>query len=205
MTETSVIYVVDDDTDSRESICELISQLGHKTQAFASAEAFLESYDGHRPACLLTDYRMLGMTGVELLESLRANNVTLSVVVMTAFADTELTVRAIRGGAVTLIEKPFSNTALWKAIREALAEDHAQYDNEKQIQHIRDQIESLTPGELGVLKLIIGGAPNKSAALQLGVSIRTVESRRAAVLEKLQVSSLAELVQRVMVGCPELC
>ncbi|MEZ6124465.1 MAG: response regulator [Planctomycetaceae bacterium] len=193
-----VIYVVDDDPDSRESAVALISQMSLKAVSYSSAIEFLDAYDGYRPACLLTDHRMLGMTGVELLETLRGRGITLSVVVMTAFAETELTVRAIRGGAVTLLEKPFSNTALWNAIHEALSEDRDIATGEERIQAIRQRLETLTPGEVEVMNLIVEGETNKAAAFRLGVSVRTVENRRSNIFEKMDVVSLAELVQLVI-------
>lgn len=205
MSDQPVIYVVDDDQDARESACALISQMALQVESFASAEEFLAAYQGYRPACLLTDHRMLKMTGVELLEELRAKGITLAVIVMTAFAETELTVRAIRGGAVTLLEKPFSDTALLNAINIALAEDRTRHAADAQKQQICSMIDSLTDSELEVLRLIANGQTNKSVAIALQVSIRTVENRRSSIFEKMGVSSVAELVQRIMIARPDLC
>ncbi|MCA9061074.1 MAG: response regulator transcription factor [Planctomycetaceae bacterium] len=198
MVDAPLIFVVDDDTDSRESACALIQQMALQVRSFSSAEQFLEEYDGYRPACLLTDHRMLGMTGVELLEALRSKGVTLSVIVMTAFAETDLTVRAIRSGAVTLLEKPFTNAKLWNAIRDALAEDRDTAADEARQRRIRAKLDMLTSGELDVLKLMLQGEANKGMATRLEMSVRTIETRRASVFEKMQVSSIAELVQLVM-------
>ena len=200
-----IVYVVDDDGDSRESASALISQMALRVEAFSTAVDFLAAYNGHRPGCLLTDHRMLGMTGVELLESLREKGVSLAVIVMTAYADTELTVRAIRGGAVTLLEKPFSNTALWNAIHKALSEDQIQHADDEKINGIVDRLNSLRAKELDVLKLIVKGATNKAVALQLDVSVRTVEGRRSNIFEKMDVTSVAELVQLVMIARPDYC
>ncbi|MCA9049374.1 MAG: response regulator transcription factor [Planctomycetaceae bacterium] len=200
MTNEPIIYVVDDDQDALESACALVSQMCLRVKSYGSAEEFLQDYSGHRPACLLTDHRMLGMTGVELLETLRSRGITLSVVVMTAFAETELTVRAIRSGAVTLLEKPFSNTKLWEAIHEALAEDRVHFADEARVRRIRERLQTLTPSETDVLNLIITGETNKAVAMQLGVSIRTVENRRSSIFEKMDVTSVAELVQLVMMA-----
>lgn len=198
MSDTPIIYVVDDDLDTRESACALVSQMGLQVEAFASAEDFLASYAGYRPGCLLTDHRMLGMTGVELLERLRENAVTLSVIVMTAFAETELTVRAVRGGAVTVIEKPFSDDVLWNAIQQALSEDRSRHADEVLKKEIREKLNTLTASETEVMKLVVRGEPNKSVAFALGVSVRTVENRRHSIFEKLNVTSVAELVRLVM-------
>ena len=205
MSDQPKIYVVDDDQDARESATALVSQMGLNVESFASAEDFLDAYQGYRPGCLLTDHRMLKMTGVELLEDLRAKGVTLAVIVMTAFAETELTVRAIRSGAVTLLEKPFSDTALFDAINSALAEDRTRYAEEIQKQKICVMIDALTDSELGVLKLIANGQTNKSVAIVLEVSIRTVENRRSSIFEKMGVASVAELVQLIMIARPDLC
>ena len=175
-----------------------------RTQSFCSAEEFLRAYSGYRPACLLTDHRMLGMTGVELLEQLRRGGVSLSVVVVTAFADTELTVRAIRSGAVTLLEKPYSRESLSNAIEQALEEDRDKHADETRLLQIRERLNSLTDSERDVLKLIIQGQPNKVTARTLNLSVRTVESRRSSIFEKMGVGSVAEVVQLVMIGCPEL-
>ena len=198
MNDNPVIYVVDDDDDSRDSVSALISQMSMRVESFRSAEQFLASYDGYRPACLLTDHRMLGMTGVDLLEALRARGITLAVVVMTAFAETQLTVRAIRSGAMTLLEKPFSNAALWDAIHNALAEDRIQSANEARVRRINDRLALLTASEKEVLRQIVNGETNKAIAFGLGVSVRTVESRRSSIFEKMGVASVAELVQLVM-------
>lgn len=204
MSGEPIIYVVDDDVDSRESACALISQMALKVQSYPSAEAFLAAYNGHRPACLLTDHRMMGMTGVELLETLRSRGITLSVVVMTAFAETDLTVRAIRSGAVTLLEKPFTDTRLWEAIHEALAEDRSHYSDEARLTRINDRLNTLTASESEVLRLVVQGETNKAVALKLGVSVRTVENRRSSIFEKMNVTSVAELVQLVMISRRDL-
>jgi two-component system response regulator FixJ len=198
MNNDPVIYIVDDDADARESSCALVTEMALRVESFASAEQFLAAYRGYRPACLLTDHRMLGMTGVELLEKLRRSDISLSVIVMTAYPETELTVRAIKSGAVTLIEKPFTNAALWKAIHDALSEDRTQFASESQIRRIRERLQSLTAAETEVLNLIVKGETNKAIAFQLEISIRTVESRRSSIFEKMGVSSVAELVQLVM-------
>ncbi len=195
-----VIYVVDDDEDARDSACALISQMNLKVQEFGSAKDFLERYDGHRPGCLLTDHRMPGMSGVELLEALRSQGMTISVVVMTAYAETPLTVRAIRSGAVTLLEKPFSNFALFEAIEKSLNEDRRQHAAEQRVGRIHDRLATLSESEQDVLKLIVRGETNKAVAFNMRVSIRTVESRRSSIFEKMGVSSVAELVQLVMIA-----
>ncbi len=165
-----------------------------QVQTFELAREFLDAYHGERPACLVTDLRMRGMSGVELLEELRQKSFTLSVLVMTAYPDTRSTVRAMRGGAINLIEKPCNPHELWDAIQQGLREDAQRYQQELIVRDARARIETLNSGEMDVLKLLTTGKANKVIASQLDVSLRTVEARRAAIFEKLGVDSVAELM-----------
>lgn len=205
MSNAPIIYVVDDNPGCRDSTTALVSQMAFQVKAFSSAEEFLADYRGHRPCCLLTDHRMEGMSGVKLVESLRASGITLAAVIMTAFADTQLTVRAIRGGAVTLLDKPFDYKSLREVIEQALSEDQIQYEQETKLREIQLQFDSLTTGELDVVKRIVQGMANKVVASELDVSIRTVESRRSKIFYKMHVTSVAGLVQLAMLARPELC
>ena len=202
MLDQAVVYIVDDDAAAREAVAALVGEMNVAAQTFPSAEAFLQHYDGHRPGCLVTDVRMLGMSGVELQERLAQDGVSLSVVVLTAYADTPTTIRAIRGGAVTLLEKPCRDQELWDAIRSALLKDVETYLEEQRIDDIRRRIQSLTPAERKVLELMVEGLSNKLMAKRLHVSVRTIEVRRHKVFEKLQADSLAELVRMYLAVTP---
>ena len=198
MSNTPTVYIVDDDDDSRDSVETLLSEMKVSYRAFASAEEFLEQYDGARPGCLVTDVRMLQMSGLELQEELKRRGVTLSVVVVTAYADTPIVVRAIKNGAVTLLEKPCRDHELWDAIREGLAKDQENYQREVTKLELQDRIAQLTPAEREVLDLIVAGEPNKRIATALDISVRTVEVRRQQVFSKLKAESVAELVKIVV-------
>jgi len=113
MTAKPTVFVVDDDELARTSVCALVCSMGIPAEPFSSAEEFLDHYVEGLPGCLVTDVRMLGMSGLELQERLRELDIHLPVVVMTAYAKTPLTVRAIQGGAVTLLEKPCEDDELW--------------------------------------------------------------------------------------------
>ena len=128
MTDTPTVYIVDDDNPSRESVEMLLAEMKVAFKSYASAEAFLEHYDGERPGCLVTDIRMLEMSGLELQEELQRRGTTLSVVVVTGYADTPVIVRAIKNGAVTLLQKPCRPHELWDAIREGLTKDAENYE-----------------------------------------------------------------------------
>ena len=198
MNSTDVVYVVDDDEASREAVASLVAEMGVNARAFESAEAFLEGYDNHRPACLVTDVRMLRMSGLELQEELLKRGHSIATIVLTAYADTQVTVRAIKNGAVTLLEKPCRELELWDAIRNALAEDARKYQADQHRQDLSNRLEKLTPAEHEVLELIIAGEPNKAIASKLDVSVRTVEVRRQNLYAKMQADSVAELVRLVM-------
>lgn len=190
-----IVYIVDDDEASREAVASLVDEMGVKALTFESAEAFLEGYDGHRPACLVTDVRMLQMSGLELQEELQKQGHAMATVVLTAYADTQVTVRAIKNGAVTLLEKPCRDLELWDAIRNGLAEDVKQYEADERRRDLSTRLETLTPAEREVLDLIVDGEPNKAIAMKLDVSVRTVEVRRQSIFSKMQADSLAELVR----------
>jgi len=190
-----IVYVVDDDQQACKAVLTLVQTMGIPAVSFDSAEAFLSAYDGRRPACLVTDVRMLGMSGLELQERLNELGITISVVVLTAFATTPTTVRAMRNGALTLMEKPCDDDLLWEAIRTGLAADQQQWETEQQLQTIKAKLELLTPKETEVLGHIVAGDANKVIARKLDVSVRTVENHRQKIFQKMAADSLAELVR----------
>ena len=198
MSDTPTVYIVDDDDASRESVEMLLAEMKVAFKSYASAESFLEHYRGERPGCLVTDIRMLEMSGLELQEELQRRGTTLSVVVVTGYADTPVIVRAIKNGAVTLLQKPCRPHELWDAIREGLAKDAESYERERHQKELLARLESLTPAEREVLDMIVEGVPNKAIAKRLDISVRTVEVRRQHVFTKLKANSVAELVQLVI-------
>ena len=197
MISESTVYVVDDDPQARDSVCALASSMGVPAKSFSSAETFLEYYDG-QPGCVVTDYRMTGMNGLELQESLLARGSELPVIVVTAFARTSMTVQAIKSGAITLLDKPYDDDNLWQAIRTALAEDDLRRGQKEEFAQARQRLENLSDKECEVLELMLVGTSNKAMAAKLDVSLRTIENRRRKVFSKLHVDSVAELVALVL-------
>ncbi|HUT87938.1 MAG TPA: response regulator [Thermoguttaceae bacterium] len=195
MSSEPTVFVVDDDPQGRKSVCALVRSMGIPAESFASAEEFLEAYLQERPGCLVTDVRMFGMSGLELQEELKRRNVLLPAVVLTAYARTPITVRAMKAGAVTLLEKPYDDDDLWDAIRAALTEDSASRADHQQRRKIRDRIARLTPAERKVMDMMVQGKANKAIAHELDISVRTVENRRREVFAKLQADSVAQLVR----------
>jgi two-component system, LuxR family, response regulator FixJ len=190
----TTVYVVDDDAQARKSVCALVQSMGLKAEHFASAEEFLEKYVEGRTGCLVTDLRMSGISGVELQEKLIQRQIFLPVIIITAYSRTQTTVRAIKAGAVTVLDKPYSDDDLWDAIRTALAKDAADRGKRLRLQECYSRLAQLTPMERKVLNMIVDGRPNKAIAKELDVSLRTIENRRQELYAKMQVKSLAELI-----------
>ncbi len=195
MFHEKTVFVVDDDDQARDSVCALIRSMGLSAESFPSAEAFLAACHDGLHGCLVTDLRMFGMSGIELQEELIKREITLPVIVITAYPRTSLTVRAMKHGAITLLEKPYADDDLWDAVREAIRIDETQREEKIRRQSVQRKLDSLSEKERDVMNLMVQGMANKVIASKLDVSIRTVEARRHDVFEKMEASSLAELVR----------
>lgn len=193
--EYPIVFVVDDDHSARGSVCALVQSMGLDAQPFSSAEDFLEAYSPSQAGCLVTDIRMMGMSGLDLQETLNEMGSLLPVVVITAFATTNLTVRAMQSGAVTLLDKPYRENELWDAVRKSLSLDAKRRVQYARRRELRDRLESLTDSERQVLDLVVAGKANKVIANRLDVSIRTVENRRRDIYGKMQADSAVDLVR----------
>jgi FixJ family two-component response regulator len=189
------IFVVDDDDLARKSVCALVQSMGVNAEAFASAEEFLDEYSEDRPGCLVTDLRMLGMSGVELQENLARRGILLPVIILTAYARTSVTVRAIQAGAITVLDKPCDDDDLWNAIRGALVTGETARAEHAQCRAIRARLTQLTPQQRQILDMTIEGTAIKAMAAKLDVSERTVAGRRRELLAKMQASSTADLIR----------
>jgi FixJ family two-component response regulator len=192
------VFVIDDDPAARESVCALAEAHHLAAEGFASAEEFLTRFDPARPGCAVIDLRLPEMNGLDLQATLQKLGAELPVIVISAFADVPSAVRAMRSGAVTLLEKPCRETELWDSIQAALEQDAAQRRNREQVEAIRLRLEKLSPGEREVLNRLVAGQMNKLIALELNISLRTVENRRQKLMGKMGVNSVAELVREVL-------
>jgi FixJ family two-component response regulator len=201
--ENGTVVVVDDDRDARESIAALVAQAGLSTKLHASAEDFLAAELPQRPACIVADVRMLGMSGLDLLAELKARGVNVPVILVTAHADTPTIVKGMKLGAMTALDKPCRESELWDAIAAALQEDSVRLEADLQLCDLRGRMQQLTGEESDILRLLVGGDSNKSIAQKLDLGLRTVESRRHSIVAKLSASSLAELVRIVVATRPE--
>ena len=197
-TPEATVFVVDDDEEALASVHALVRSMGVQAMPFTTAEAFLGHYRPDTPGCLVTDVRMVGMSGIELQQAMQERCIELPVIVLTAFARTSLTVKAMQNGAVTILDKPYDDDDLWDAIRVALQRDEQSRSKRVQQHELRERIGRLTPSERQVMDLVVAGLQNKSIAKRLDVSVRTVENRRREVFTKMQSVSVAELVKQVI-------
>ncbi len=190
-------FVIDDDRAVLHSVSELLDAAGIQTLAFTSAEQFLHQLSPATAGCVITDLRMQGMSGADLLKVLREADCRLPVVVVSGHADVPVTVEVMEHGAITLLQKPYKAEELLDAVRRALDAYRSDRHKFNQLDDIRHRLESLQPDEYGVMKLMIEGKPNKTIASELDISMRTVDRRRSAVLEKMGVGSAPEVARLV--------
>jgi len=203
MTLEQTVFVVDDEPRARESVRALIHSMGMSAAVFHSAEEFLDQYHDE-PGCLITDYRMAGLNGIEMQEELSRRGCHLPVIVVTAYASTPMTVQAIRNGAITLLDKPYDDDHLWQAVRQALAVDAMRRKQLQTQAQFQLRMESLTNKERTVLKLMLEGKSNKTMASSLDVSLRTIENRRCSIFTKFDTKSVAKLVALVLQRNPDI-
>jgi two-component system response regulator FixJ len=185
--------IIDDDPGSRLSLQAILSSYGYMTRVFAGCEEFLAQASWPDVGCVICDYRMPGMNGLELLLELRRRRLRYPAILVSGFADVPVTVAAMRRGAVTVLEKPYHVRNLIRAVEEGLGRCRQLWQESEQIRHARELMNRLDDNELATLKLMIAGVSNKMAALQLGIGLRTLERRRQCVFAKLRVDTAVEL------------
>lgn len=187
------VYVVDDDPAVLKSVAFLISILEVETCPLASAEAFLSAYRPGVPSCLVLDVRMPGMSGMELQEVLRRRHIDIPIIFVSGHGDIPMTVRAIRGGAVNFLTKPYSDQDLLDSVQKAIRADRLRQQERREAATLLARFDLLTHREQEVLSLIVQGFTNKQIAQTLDISVKTVETHRARVMEKMRADNLAEL------------
>ncbi len=195
MSQSSCVHLIDDDEAMRASTALLLEAAGLRVRAFASAQEFLAVARDAAPGCVLTDLRMPGIDGIELLRRLRELRADLPVVMMTGHGDVPTAIRALKGGASDFIEKPFKEKALLDAVGEAIEAGRQVGARKAERAAIVERLATLTPREREVLDALVAGRPNKIIAHDLGMSPRTVEVHRARVMHKAGAKSLSELVR----------
>lgn len=200
MTADAVVHVIDDDEAVRQSLEFLLGTADFKVRTYDSASAFLEVLPQVQSGCVITDVRMPGMTGIELLQRIQAMERRLPVIVITGHGEVPLAVEAMQIGAVDFLEKPFDEEVLLSAVDAALRRDDKQDGREAERHELAERIARLPSLERQVLEGLITGHPNKTIAFDLGLSPRTVEICRANVITKMKAASLSDLVRMALIA-----
>ena len=196
MEAEATVFVVDDDADLRESLGWLFESAGLRVKSYSTAQEFLTEYKPEEPGCLLLDVQMPGgLSGLDLQEELRRRGVPPPIIIITGHARVKMAVRALKGGAIDFIQKPFIDQVLLDRVREAIDLDRRTRQARMDSTQFASLLANLTPREREVMDLVIAGKPNKIIASDLGISPKTVEIHRGRVMEKMQVQSVAELVR----------
>jgi FixJ family two-component response regulator len=190
----ATVYVVDDDAAIGRSLSRLIRSVGLDAVAFSSAQAFLEHPRSTGPACLVLDVRMPGLGGLDLQAKLGEAQHTLPIVFITGHGNVPTSVRAMKGGAVDFLQKPFNDDELIAAVQRALARSRQAQSEAAVRAEIERRIRTLTPRERQVMALVVHGLLNKQIASELGAAEKTVKVHRGRVMQKMQASSVADLV-----------
>jgi two-component system, LuxR family, response regulator FixJ len=194
---SAVVHLIDDDEHVRRALAFLLGTAGFAVRVYDSASVFLEKFEQESTGCVVSDVRMPGIDGLQLLRMLKERGARIPVIVMTGHADVALAVEAMKAGAVDFIEKPFPDEMLVNAIQIALVREDGAGAVADAAQ-IRAKLASLTQREKEVLDGLLAGHPNKTIAYDLGLSPRTVEVHRANVMTKMGASSLSELVRMTL-------
>jgi FixJ family two-component response regulator len=189
------VFIVDDDEAFRDSLKYLLESVSMVVETYASAEAFLKNYTPYRQGCLLLDIRMPEMSGLQLQQELNKYHYPLPIIMLTAHGDVPMAVQAMKHGAMEFLEKPFNDQELLELIQLALKTDKKNYKKRLEYDAILARLKNLTRREHEVLLLVVNKHSNKVMAEKLSVSIKTVESHRKHVMDKLQASSLVDLLE----------
>jgi len=191
--DPATVFVIDDDGDVRASIQRLLKTVGLRGEAFASAQDFLRRNMPKGPSCLILDIRLPGMSGLEVQRKLIDAGLSIPIIFISAHADVDVAVRAMKFGAVEFLTKPFRPQELVDAVQQALQRDEGIQREQRDISELQQRYKTLTPREREVMALFASGLPTKQIASRLGVSEVTAAVHRGHVMQKMQAGSPAEL------------
>jgi FixJ family two-component response regulator len=190
-----IVVVIDDNELVREAVSDLFRSIGIQTKLFASVPDFLKWKVPDAPSCLVLDVRLPGLSGLDFQSELNKGHVQIPIVFMTGHGDIPMSVRAIKGGAVDFLAKPFRDQDMLDAVQAGLEQDRARRKIANVTVQLRSAFDSLTPREQEIMKLVTAGLMNKQIAGEIGVSEVTVKFHRGNVMRKMGATSLAELVR----------
>jgi FixJ family two-component response regulator len=190
-----VVYIVDDDAAMGRALCRLLGTVGLEAVAFSSAQAFLEHPRHEGASCLVLDVRMPGVGGLDLQTQLRDAQTTMPIVFITGHGNVPTSVRAMKGGAIDFLQKPFNDNELLAAVQRAVAVSRQAWSENAGRAEIERRLALLTPREREVLALVVRGRLNKQIAGELGAAEKTIKIHRGRVMQKMQANSVADLVR----------
>jgi FixJ family two-component response regulator len=190
---SATVFVIDDDGDVRASIQRLLKTVGLRGEAFASAQEFLRQNMPEGPSCLILDIRLPGMSGLEVQRKLIDAGLSIPIIFISAHADVDMAVRAMKLGAVEFLTKPFRPQELVDAVQQALQRGEGIQRERRDISELQQRYKTLTAREREVMALFVSGMPTKQIASRLGVSEVTAAVHRGHVMQKMQAGSPAEL------------
>jgi two-component system response regulator FixJ len=196
----SMVYIVDDDPNVLESVQNTVRAAGMEVRAYPSAEDFIQDYCCPDTGCLILDLQMPGMTGMKLIEWLRARQIELPVIVLSGHADIPAVVSSMKLGVAEFLEKPADGQMLVNKVRELLQLEFARCDERTRIQTIRGCFATLTERERELVELLAGGLSSKQIAARLGIALKTVENHRSHLLAKTRAVNVASLVRMKMMA-----
>ncbi|CAB3771384.1 DNA-binding response regulator [Burkholderia puraquae] len=193
---TSIVYVVDDDETLRRALSGLLRSAGFRVETFASSQAFLAFERPDVASCLILDLRLAGESGLAVQEEAVRTGLNVPILFMTGYGDVATTVKAMKGGALDFLTKPFEDDAMLDAVGRALAGDRERLVRDRALRELRQAYASLTPREREVMSHVVAGLMNKQIASHLGLQEITVKVHRAQVMKKMQVRTLPDLVRQ---------
>jgi FixJ family two-component response regulator len=190
-----LVFVVDDDISIRRALGALIRTIGLESEAFPSAQAFLDHPLPDRPCCLVLDLRLPGPSGLDLQLTLLKRSRTIPIIFISGHGDVPITARAMKGGAIDFLSKPFNDQDLLDAVQRALAKDRLARAEAAERAVIERHVATLTPRERQVMLLVVRGLLNKQIAAELGAAEKTIKIHRGRMMQKMEAGSVAELVR----------
>jgi two-component system response regulator FixJ len=193
MNNDAIVYLVDDDEDVRRAVAFLLGTAGFAVRVYDSADGMMAAASLKEANCIVSDVRMPGMSGLDLLRALKERGVAVPVVIITGHADVTLAVEAMKAGAADFVDKPFDDESLIAAVKNALTQSPG--ESSAAAGPVLNRLANLSEREKQILDGLVAGMPNKTIAYDLGLSPRTVEVHRANVMRKMAASSLSELVR----------
>ena len=191
------VFVIDDDESVRKSLKRLLNSADYEAEVFASASDFLERPYYPGPSCVIVDVQMPGLNGIDLQDALIQRNREEQLVFITGHGNIPMCARAMKAGAVDFLSKPFKPRELLKCVEQALTRSVEQRRRSAEKNDARRLLDSLTPREFEVMQLVTTGMLNKQVGGELGMAEKTVKVHRGRVMQKLEVTSVAELVRLV--------